>query len=163
MKIFLSVLFALLSSSVTYAQNWSEVKFGRIPLTKPLFMQGQLSKGWFNTQRVQFTLNMEPQELGAEAKDPYYSNHQKVLFQLNGTLCEGAAILTTQDEFGAKIKYSMVIYYDRDKRTASCPYHIQAYFGPMEENVASEVYTELVIYWTSDMQQSVFTGTVQKH
>lgn len=152
----------LLTGTSQTLANWENTKFGRLPLNKPLILNGTLSKGWLNTRKLPVSIKVNPELMGDAALDSYYRHHHLITFTLGSLTCEGVAALVTMDEYSRKISYAIIVYYDRNQRLEGCPYHLQVYLGPMSEE-AGNVYVEAAMYWTFDVKEDIYSGKLFKN
>ena len=160
----LLIALATLATFSVQAQNWSDIDFGELPMTKDFRVEGKLEKkGLFSFSSVDLTLWMAANELGGSAVDRYYKHHHRVEFSIDDLECEGVSRLTTEDEMGAEIKYSMIINYDDGQKDEGCPYQVQVDFGAMEEDRGGKVFTRLIVYPTNRLyEKEVYEGKLIK-
>ncbi len=143
---------------------WSDIDFGQLPLTKDFSINGELKSGMIFSKKAEFSLNMDKDFIKDDVRDQYYANKSFhwVRFNIEGVQCKGVSFLSTEDEMGKGIMYSMTINYDKNGRSKNCPYQVQLDFGDMEEDF-DEVYTVLTVYPSNDLsKKKKYKGVLQK-
>ena len=160
----LLTLLSLLAAGSVWA-NWSDITFGELPLTQNLTAKGNLKMArlFRRAENLNFEFELFKEPLTKDdVNDDFYAGRNKIAFTMNGVVCEAITVLVTEDELGSNIKSGMVLCYDTDGRAEGCPYHVQINFGPMEESVSGDVYTEVWIMPDNDSKWHMYKGNLKK-
>lgn len=156
------------SNLSTDGNNWSQVNFGRIPLSSDFTLSGELQSRRLFTEKLnfKFTIAEEPFQKH-EVNDIFNFEQEKHLisYEINGIKCTGATVLTTEDEMGEKISYSAIVTFDGNAqlRSQGCPYLLQIYLGEGEE-MSKQFGAEVVLYPTNNLrEEKIFKGILKKY